>query len=181
MTAPATVRSERPIERTFRLSLDEPLVLDVSYCDLVHAHEPNVGPFALRFRGTRQPDAQLVRGFVPLVEIEGGLLTSGALARPLDTSGLPPGDRGFLAVPLVHFALTLTKRRKGNGTWMVEVGVRRGVATDLQQYLQLLSAAAEHAVPVLTKHGLYAGSAEVISIAGQLFAARTNRMEGRAG
>jgi hypothetical protein len=77
-------------------------------------------------------------------------------------------------VPLVKWALTFTKRRKGNGEWRYDVAVRRGgdPEVDLRHYLRCLRDAAEHALPVLTAHGFAVGAAEVVSIAGTLFGAR---------
>lgn len=172
-----TQTSPKPLEETLRFSLDEPVEIDVSYCDVVRAREPNhSGPFELRIRGIRQPDGAHVRGFVPLLEIEGSLIHAGALLQAVNTDGIAPTERAFVAVPLAKFALTVTKRRKGNGHWLYEVTVRDGAqAVDLAQYLRSLRDAAEHAVPVLQGKGYPVGAAEVISIAGQLFAARSNR------
>jgi hypothetical protein len=172
-----TQTSDKPLEEPLRLPLDEPVDLDVAWCDVFRAREPNqAGPFEMRFRGTKQPDGLRVRGFVPLLEIEGPLIHAGALLQPVNVDALGPGERAFVAVPLVKFALTLTKRRKGNGHWLYEVAVRDGAqAVDLAQYLRSLHDAADHAVPVLQAHGYSVGAAEVISIAGTLFAARINR------
>ncbi len=174
--------SDKPLEETLRFSLDAPVDLDLSYCDVVRAREPNhSGPFELRIRGTRQPDGKHVRGFVPLLEIEGALLDVKALLAPVDTEGLGPSEKAFVAVPLAKYALTITKRRKGNGHWWYEVAVRDGAAAvDLAQYLRALHDAAEQAVPVLEQHGFRVGAAEVISMAGELFAVRTRRADGGA-
>lgn len=174
--------SDKPLEEPLRFSLDTPVDLDVAYCDVFRARDPNhAGPFELRFRGTRQPDGLRVRGFVPLLEIEGALIHAGALQQPVNVDAIGPGERAFVAVPLLKFALTLTKRRKGNGQWWYEVAVRDGAqALDLAQYLRSLRDAAEHAVPVLAAAGYSVGAAEVISIAGTLFAARITRTDGGA-
>lgn len=170
-----------PLEELQRFGLDEPVDLDVAFCDLVKARDVTQGgPYELRFRGTRQPDGARVRGFVPLLQVEGGLITSGAMAQPVDTDA-PPLDKSPVAVPLQKYSLTLTKRRKGNGDWYFEVAVRDGAqATDLTAYLRCLRDAADQALPVLRSRGLAVGSAEIISIAGQLYAARLTRQEGGA-
>lgn len=170
-----TAHTDKPLEETLRFSLDDPVAIDISYCDLVHAREPNPnGPFELRIRGTRQPDGATVRGFIPLLQVEGALLHCDALLQPIDQAQLPQGERSHYAVPLVKWALTFTKRRKGNGEWRYDVAVRRGgdPEVDLRHYLRCLHDAADRALPVLTAHGFAVGAAEVISIAGTLFGAR---------
>lgn len=169
--------SEHPLEEALRFSLDEPVDLDVAYCDVVRSRESShSGPYELRLRGIRQPDGRHVRGFVPLLEIEGALISAKALEDPVNVDALPPHERAFVAVPLLKFALTITKKRKGNGHWWYDVAVRGGAgAADLAQYLASLRDAAEKAVPVLEERGFRVGAAEVISIADTLFAVRINR------
>jgi hypothetical protein len=170
-----TAHTDKPLEETLRFSLDDPVAIDIAYCDLVHARDPNPnGPYDLRIRGTRQPDAVAVRGFLPLLQVEGALLSSGALLQPIDVAQLPAGERSHYAVPLVKWALTITKRRRGNGEWTYDVAVRRGgdPEVDLRHYLRCLHDAADRALPVLAAHGFAVGAAEVISIAGTLFGAR---------
>lgn len=175
--------SDQPLEEPQRFGLDVPVTIDVAFCDLMRSREPqHDGPYVLRIRGIRQPDGARVRAFVPLHEIEGGLLASQALLAPVNTDALSgASDSAFVAVPIVQFALTFTKRRKGNGQWWYDVAVRHGArAVDLEAYLQLLRAAADKAVPVLRERGFSVGAAEVISIADTLYAARTIRAEGTA-
>lgn len=174
----ATAQRAPIVEEDLRFSLDEPVEIDVSYCDVVPARpQTNAGPFELKFRGTRQPDGQLVRGFVPLLEIEGPMVAAGAIESLINTDGVAHGARP-VAVALLKYALTITKRRKGNGTWAYDVDVRSGsAAVDLKQYLRALRDAGEAAL-ALQGQGYAVGATDVITMAGQLFAVRVNRKEG---
>ncbi len=176
MTTPAPRAAA--VEHELRFGLDEPVEIDVQYCDVVSARpQTNAGPFELRFRGTRQPDGVLVRGFVPLLEIEGPMVAAGVIDTLVNTDGVAQGVRP-VAVPLLKYALTITKRRKGNGAWSYDVDVRSlAAAVDFAQYLRALKDACE-AAPLLQKEGYAVGAADVIKIADSLFMVRTNRKEG---
>lgn len=168
-----------PLEELLRFSLDDPIELDVIFCDLVHARDPNPGgPYELRLRGTRTSDGARVKGYVPLAQVEGSLLEAGAIAALVDTGGLPQGG-GHMAVPLLRHTITLTKRRRGNGDMRFEVAVRDAAAGgDVAQYRRALQDAAEQLLPVLKREGYAVGAADVISIADTLFAVRINRVKG---
>jgi hypothetical protein len=178
--APA-VRGEKPLEEHPRLSVDVPIEIDVSYCDVVPARDASHGgPFDLRFRGTRQPDGTLVRLHVPLLEIQEGLLAAKALAAPVNTAGVPMQDeRPMLAVPLLQWALTITKRQVRPRThWHYDVEVRSGAHVDLQHYMRAIRDAAERVAPMLTERGHAVGAVEIISIADTLFARRSSSHQG---
>lgn len=166
-------------EEDLRFSLDEPIEIDVQFCDLVNARNPNhSGPYELRFRGTRQPDGARVRGFVPLLEIEGPMIAAGVITSAVDTDVRADHSRGPCEVHLLKHAVTITKRRKGNGAWAYDVEVRSGTAAvDLKRYQRCLKDAIE-AANTLKEQGYAVGSEDVTRIADSLFAVRTNRMEG---
>lgn len=182
MTAPrpgSERAADKPLDEPLRFSLNEPVELDVTFCDAFRSREPShTGLYELRLRGVRQPDGIRVRGFVPLAELEGGLLGAKVILSPVNVDAIPPGERAFLEVPLLHYALTITKRRKGNGDWWYEVVVRDGAgAGDVAQYARCLKDAGE-AARALTAQGYPVGSEDIISIADSLFLVRINRGEG---
>lgn len=173
-----TARATRPIEHLVTLALDEVLELDVAFCDLVHARDPNPnGPFELRFRGQRRPDGAFVRFFAPLTQIEGALLGADVLRAPVSTDDVPTMGQGVPpAVPLAEHALRIVKVRRGNGAFAYDVAVRVARdGSDVAAYVQALRDAAQHALPVIAAAGFAVGAAELISVAGALHAARTYR------
>jgi hypothetical protein len=171
------------LEDTIRLSIEEPLAIDVTFCDLVRAPmtAQHGEPLELRFRGQRHPDGRHVRLHVPLSEIEGALISAGALAKLIDQSKMPSNvARPMLEVPLLKYALRITKLRAGNGSIRYDVQVRRPAPVlDLEGYLQTLRWAADTAAPELQKRGFAVGAADVISIAAAVYADPRHQSGGR--
>lgn len=173
-----TTMSNQPLESLVKLALGEELQLDVAYCDLVLARDPNPnGPYELRFRGLRQPGGEAVRFFAPLTQIEGALLHAGVLSDLVKTDHVPARGAGVPpAVALNAYALTITMVRRGNGQFSYTAQVRdKTDHMQLTRYLQALHDAAEHAAPILRNAGYAVGAADIISVAGVLYAQRTHR------
>jgi hypothetical protein len=171
VTAPAKSAAQENREENVRLSIDEPIDIDVTFCDVCRtpAGAQHGEPLELRFRGQRHPDGKGVRVYVPLGEVEGELIGSGALKGAINTTDLPAGPDPLREISLDKHALTITKYRKGNGVHSYRVRVRRRARlVNPEGYLQALRFALDKAVPELTARGFSVGASDVISIAGQV-------------
>ncbi|MHB1297323.1 MAG: hypothetical protein ACYC0B_02240 [Gemmatimonadaceae bacterium] len=182
MSHPADERAVRPLESKVTLGYGESIDIDVAFCDLVLAQDPEV-MHDVRFRGTERPSGARVRLWIPLEEIEGPLVHEGVLRQHvkgrMDLSVVDKGNS--LAIPLEQWKLRITKHRTGNGRWKYTVEALDPSRAEARgqriaaEYLRDIRIAADEIAPQLTERGHAVGSAEIISIAGELFARRSHQ------
>lgn len=151
-----------------RIGVDEPFALDVMFCDIMRAPSgaAHGEPLELRFRGQRADNGRAARVYFPISEIEGALLEAGVIPTRPDTANLPAGNGPLREVKLEKFALTFTKKRKGNGVFTYLVAVRHSAQLhNPEGYLQALKFALGEPLDLLQKRGFIVSTEDVINIA----------------